>query len=74
MDNNAKSEFLEKGLQKLMGKVIDMGRMSEMSERAFKQFERSTKIEFNNLIRILKEQVLGIATEENYIHTEEENK
>jgi hypothetical protein len=64
MDNSAKSEFLEKSMQRLMGKIIDMGRMSEMSERAFKQFERTSKIEFNNHIRVFKEQILGEKVED----------
>jgi len=63
MDNGAKSEFLEKSLQKLMGEMIDLMRVSEMSERAFLQSQRTTKIKFNGTIRILKEQLLGIFDE-----------
>jgi hypothetical protein len=63
MDNKAKVEFLERAMQKLMGKVLDMGRLTEMGDRAFIQFERSTKIEFNSLSRLFKEQFFGVVDE-----------
>jgi len=63
MDNKGKVEFLEKTMQKLMGEVIDNARMSEMSDRAFKQYERTTKIKFNNLIRLFKEHLFDIKEE-----------
>lgn len=71
MDNSVKSQFVEKSMQRLMGKILDMGRMSEMSERAFKQYERSTKIEFNNLIRLFKEEIFGEVVKD-YKEIEEE--
>ena len=60
MENKDKAEFTERAMQKLMGKVLDLARISEMSERANKQFERTIKIEFNSLIRLLLEQSFGI--------------
>lgn len=64
MEDKSKIEFLEKSMQKLMGEVIDNARMSEMSERAFKQYERTTKINFNNLIRMFKEHLFDIKEDE----------
>jgi hypothetical protein len=65
MENREKAELLEKGLQHLMGKILDMARISELSERSFKQFERTTKIEFNGLIRLLKDKAFGIVENSN---------
>lgn len=64
MENKGKVEFLEKSMQKLMGEIIDSARISEMSDRAFKQYERTTKIKFNNLIRIFKEHIFDVKEEE----------
>ena len=60
MELKEKAEFTEKILQRLMGEILDMGRISEMSERAFKQYERTAKIKFNTVIRMVNEQVFDI--------------
>lgn len=57
-----KAEFTEKAVQKVMGKILDMGRISGMSDRSFEQFQRSTKIECNNLSRILLQELFGISS------------
>ena len=63
MNNEQKASILERSLQHLMGEMIDLSRISEMSERAQKQFERTTKIRVNGLIRLLKQEILGISTD-----------
>lgn len=53
------SIFLKALVQRCMGKAIDYGRMSGMSDRSFQQYERSVKDEFYKVIddgtNILKE-------------------
>jgi hypothetical protein len=58
MDTKAKVEFLKKSMEKLMGTQLDYSRMSEMSERAQGQFERTTKAEFHKLTDLLCEVLL----------------
>jgi predicted aldo/keto reductase-like oxidoreductase len=65
MTDKEKSELLEKSLQRLMGEVLDMGRISGMSDRSFEQFERTTKIKVNSTIRLLKEELYSIKQEYN---------
>ena len=42
-------------IESLMGKMLDIGRMSDMGIRQFEQFERTTKNEFNNVVQYFKE-------------------
>lgn len=52
MDQNkeATKVLLTELLTKGMGVALDLGRMSIPNDRNFKQYERSVKIEFRNLI------------------------
>ena len=50
--------FIDRTLDKLMGDIVDWGKMSEMSERAYTQFEKSVKINFNNLRKLYKEKLV----------------
>lgn len=60
MDNAQKAELMQKSMEKLMGSVIDWARMSQMDERQFNQFARSTKIGFNNTSRFFSQEFFGI--------------
>ena len=42
--------IVKRAIEKSMGKALDYGRMSEMSDRAFEQYERTIKKEFNGII------------------------
>jgi len=44
------SYIFKRSLEKAMGKALDYGRISGMSERSFKQYERSLKNDFNSII------------------------
>jgi hypothetical protein len=45
------SIFLRTLIQRCMGKALDYGRMSGMSDRSLTQFERSVKDEFYKIIK-----------------------
>lgn len=55
-----KEEWLEQELQKLMGSQLDMARVSGMSDRNFRQYERTTKQTFKAGIELIKQELLGI--------------
>ena len=55
-----KAEWLEQELYKLMGIQLDMARVSGMSDRNFRQFERMTKQTFKTGIKEFKNELLGM--------------
>ena len=55
-----KAEWLEQELQRLMGSQLDMARVSGMSDRNFRQYERTTKQTFTAGIKLIKKELLGI--------------
>lgn len=63
MEIKEKAELLELSLQRTMGKVLDLGRISGMSDRSFQQFERTIKIEVNGMIRLLKQELFDISSD-----------
>ena len=44
------SYILKRSLEKAMGKALDYARMSGMSDRAFEQYDRTVKNDFNRII------------------------
>ena len=50
MEKQKISFIFKRSMEKAMGKALDYGRMTEMSERAFKQYSRSIKNDFNRIV------------------------
>jgi len=51
-------EFIDKTFEVVMGETLDFGRISEMSDRAFNQFERSVRNKFNNMRKLYKDKLV----------------
>jgi len=59
--------IFKRSLEKAMGKALDYARISGMSDRSFKQFERTVKNDFNRII----EHGVGFLVEQDYISSVE---
>jgi len=54
MPDQKKDYFIKKFLQRLMGSQLDQARLTPMNERQFKQFERTTRNDFNTIIELFQ--------------------
>lgn len=59
-----KAEILSKSVQQVMGKILDLVRISEVSDRAQQQMERTIKVEFHKLIDYLNLNILEISKDD----------
>jgi hypothetical protein len=55
---NVTEVFIEKTVDVIMGELLDAGRMSDMGDRQFSQFERTIKNKFNNFKKLYKEKLI----------------
>jgi len=57
-EENVSEVFISKTIENVMGELLDAGRMSDMGDRQFSQFERTLKNKFNNLKKLYNEKLI----------------
>jgi len=61
--------IVKRSMEKAMGKALDLGRVSGMSDRSFEQYEKTIKNDFNRII----EQQAQLLLDQGHISREEAN-